>query len=87
MVGTVLTGFEVLRGFQHCRTKDRVGRRDVRELVACACARACLVVWLSVCVVLLNDSLYCFLQNCFEKDFLIHFKLANGVLVWLCKGA
>ena len=45
--GWLLMSFETLRVF-HCRA-DGQGDEDVRELVACACARACLAVWLSVC--------------------------------------
>lgn len=47
MVGVVLMGFEILRGFQHCRPGQADETFESFE-VACACARACLVVWLSV---------------------------------------
>lgn len=61
-------GFEVLRGIS--ALQGRAGRRDVRELEGCMCMCACLVVWsgcLSV-LVLPNNSLYCFLHNCFETN-------------------
>lgn len=68
--------FEILRVF-HCRA-DRQGDEDVRELVACACARACLAVWLSVCsgaTIQFALLLFTYL-NCFETNLHIYFMLA-----------